>query len=137
MRPFRTILVVLAATTAVAVLASGAGVASAHTVRFDSDVSIGHGVNPIESTDLFHGEVTSPRTGCAAQRRVTVFQKLDGADQAMGSDRSNQSGAWEVSRHTSEVPDGNYYARVKARDIGPAGHNHICGGARSETIFVS
>jgi hypothetical protein len=127
---------VLALLTA-ATLALGAGVASAHTTRFDSDVSIQLGVNPITSTYIFNGDVTSPRAGCVANRRVTVFRKLGGADQPMGSDRSDQSGAWEVSRHTSEVPDGDYYARVKPRDTGPAGHNHICRGARSETIFVS
>ena len=68
---------------------------------------------------------------------VTVYRKRDGADQLIGSDRSADSGAWSVSRSTSEVTDGDYYAQVKKRDIGPAGHKHVCRGARSATIFVS
>jgi hypothetical protein len=136
MTPFRKTLV-LAATTAVAVLATGAGVASAHTVRFDSDVSLQLGVNPITSTYIFSGDVTSPRGGCVADRRVTLFRELDGADEATGSDRSDENGLWSVSKHTSEVPGGSfYYAQVKKRDIGPSGHDHICRGARSETMDI-
>jgi hypothetical protein len=124
-------------TTGISVLALSAGVASAHTTRFDSDVSLQLGVNPITSTFIFNGDVTSPRGGCVADRRVTLYRELDGADEATGSDRTDENGLWSVSKHTSEVPGGSfYYAQVKKRDIGRPGHDHVCRGARSETINI-
>jgi hypothetical protein len=137
MTPFRKTLV-LAATTAVAALATGAGVASAHTTRFDSDVSIQVGVSFPTNSYVFNGDVTSPRGGCVADRRVTLFRdEPSGADVAMGSDRSDENGSWSVSKPISEVPGNTrYYAQVKKRDIGRPGHDHICRGARSGTIEI-
>jgi hypothetical protein len=84
----------LAATTAVALLAIGAGAASAHTVRFDAAVTIDYN----DSAGHFFGTVSSPRAGCVPRRLVTLYRDDEGADTALGSDRTNQAGNWQVAQ---------------------------------------
>jgi hypothetical protein len=126
---FRTILA-LAATTAVALLAIGAGVASAHTVRFDSEVTIEYSADP----STFFGTVSSPRVGCVPRRLVTLYEEAPGADTALGSDRTNQEGDWRIPEPLGD--GGIFYARVARRDMGGPGHDHICKAAKSDGLAI-
>jgi hypothetical protein len=118
-----------------AVIALGAGIAAGHDRRFDSETDFGHGINITTGAHIFHGTVSSERDACEPKRKVTVLRKKPGDDRAIGSDKSNATGAWEVE--VAAAKDGDYYARVKRRNIGEGQHDHLCLKARSETISVS
>lgn len=113
--------IALAATAAIAVLALGVGLASAHTTSFNSTVTI-------DWNGQFFGTVSPPRAGCVPNRLVKLFQKDAGPDTFLGSDRTDQQGDWQVN---TPAADDLYYAKVTLKDIGGAGHDHICRADRS------
>ena len=124
-------LAALGALIAIAVI--GLGTASAHTIHFESTVSIQVCCDSDGLWD-FAGEVTSPKARCEPRRTVKLFRKRSGPDQLMGRDRTDSVGAWHVEPNPS--PAGTYYARVARKDIGPPGHNHICDADRSGGLEV-
>jgi hypothetical protein len=91
-RGLRPRLVAASVAAAIATLALAAGVASAHTVRFESEVTIEYSADP----STFFGTVSSPRVGCVPRRLVTLYEEAPGADTALGSDRTNQEGDWRI-----------------------------------------
>lgn len=117
--------------TAIAAAALGAGVAQAHVTTFnlrgDADYE------RTNSGDVFTGEVKSEKPACVPDRRVKVKRKRDGFDPAVGSDLTNREGRWRVDE--GFLKQGRYYVKVLQRDIGPAGHDHICLGGRTEKTF--
>jgi hypothetical protein len=122
----RSVIPVLIAVTLLAMSAA----AQAHTVRFDSAVSIDYN----DSAGAFFGTVSSPRAGCIPRRLVTLYRDDEGADTALGSDRTNQAGNWQLAQGIAAGTP--YYAKVARKDIGGAGHNHICKAAESSRIAI-
>jgi hypothetical protein len=109
------------------------GTVAAHTAHYRSRVTI---LVCCASDGLwdFGGEVTSPHARCEPRRRVKLFRRRGGPDQLMGRDRTDSAGAWAIEPDPS--PAGTYYAKVTRKDIGPAGHDHICDPDRSPDLTV-
>jgi hypothetical protein len=117
----------------IAITVIGLGTASAHTVHFESTVSIRVCCASDGRWD-FGGEVTSPKARCEPRRTVKLFRKRSGSDQLMGRDTTDSVGAWKVEPNPS--PAGTYYAKVTRKDIGAPGHDHICDADRSGGLEV-
>lgn len=120
-------LVVLA--TGLSLLTVGAGIAAAHTVRADSEVTIRYS----DAKERFQGRVSSERPGCERNRRVVVFRDTPGQDVRIGSDRTGDNGFWAVAANNAV---GDFYAKVVRRKRTPEGHTHVCRAAVSPTITV-
>lgn len=129
--------------TVLAALTLGAGVASAHDVRFDTKLTARFSEQPDvqkrgngASTDYFSGRVISQRTSCERNRGVRVFRKVPGDDVRIGViDRSDGDGRWQVLRE--DPPDGTYYAKTARKVLRDTrAHSHICKRARSRDIVV-
>lgn len=114
---------------AVATMLAASGIATAHTVRFNSTVTIEF------DAGVFSGTVSSPRAGCVPSRLVKLFSRDEGPDTLQGSDRTDQAGDWEVTGVPFSAGQ-TFYAKVTRRDIGGAGHDHICRGDRSPNLTL-
>jgi hypothetical protein len=86
------------------VLSLGSAAGAVRTVKSTVTIASGDGSE-------FTGRVSSPRKGCRDDRKVTLYMKpYDGsADVAVGSDKTNASGAWAID---GSFVAGIYYARV-------------------------
>ena len=112
----------------VAGVALGAGIASAHEVHYNSNVSMVL-VGTMGGIRA-QGEVNSPKAGCEPDRLVKLFHKDGGPDTKVGKDTTNNNGEYQINMGTS--PDGGtYYAKVIKRNIGSGAHDHICNGDKS------
>ena len=120
------LLVVLACGLAAAFTAEAA---SAHTIRFGGQLT----VRFIEETNVFKGRLTSSRSACESGRRVNVFRVTPGPDVRVASDRTDSVGRWQV---VYNAPTDDYYAKVGRRDIGGAGHDHICIAVRTSSFEI-
>jgi hypothetical protein len=119
---------VVLATVALAVLAVGAGVASAHTTSFNSTVTIDY------DAGFFFGTVSSPKPGCVPNRLVKLFREEGNNDTFLGSDRTDQEGDWEIASGISAGTP--YYVKVTRKDIGGSAHDHVCKAAKSGNLAV-
>jgi hypothetical protein len=120
----------LAVLTAVlALLAVGAGIATAHNFRADSRVTITYN----DAKDRFQGRVSSERPSCERNRLVVVFRDNPNQDSPVGGDRTNDNGFWAVPENN---PHGEFYAKVFRRKVTRQGHIHVCRADRSPTITV-
>lgn len=126
MKNRRSALVIAMLGVALASMALAPGIAGAHDVRFDNKVTI-------KTDPSFHGRVISQRFACESRRRVSVYREQAGSDGLFASTTTDNSGRWEllVSQLT-----GDFYARIKRKDVGAAGHNHVCKGDRSPSVHV-
>jgi cysteine-rich repeat protein len=122
----RMLLVVLACGAAAAFTAEAA---SAHTVRFGSQLTAGF----IGETNVFKGRVRSSKGACERDRRVNVFRVTPGPDLRVASDRTDSLGRWQV---VYNAPADDYYAKASGKDIGGAGHNHICIPVRTSSFEI-
>lgn len=126
-----------------AALAGGllAVVVSAHTTSYESNVNINAFTSGVVG-NYFYGAVTSPKPACAPKRKVRVLRKKPGDDSRFGSDTSLEgpspgSGPYTVTAPTGDIPEGDYYAKVKPRDLaGGKAHTHLCKGAESSALAV-
>ena len=136
----RVVLSVLAALTVVP------AVASAHTKRFATEVTIGLADYeppsfPTDPPDHFEGWVSSKKEACEPRRLVRAFRQADGAPAVLlGEDRSEDDGfnpdAFWALPPDEDPPNGIYYATVKRRTIESSGHKHICRNGRSDDLFI-
>ena len=84
------------------------------------------------------GTISSPKARCVNKRKVVLFEVRPGRDRRVGIDRrsgrprGNGDGYWVIP--TDLRPTKSYYARVLAKDVGPAGHRHRCRAYRTSTI---
>jgi hypothetical protein len=131
---------------AAAVLALGADVASAHTVRYDSQVAAsfvevpGPPTNPDSGAgwDYFSGTVASPKHLCEAGRTVRVYPQQPGSDPApmLFLATASPSGFWKY--HFEDPPNGTYHARAARRVLASsATHTHVCRHASSPDFAVA
>jgi hypothetical protein len=121
------LLAVLAAV--LSLLAVGAGVATAHTFRAASEVTITYN----DAQDRFQGRVSSERPRCVKNRLVVVFRDNPGDDAPVGSDTTNDNGFWTVEQKNAR---GDFYAKVFRRKHTSTGHTHVCRADVSPTITV-
>jgi hypothetical protein len=141
-RGLRPRLVAASVTAAIATLALVAGVASAHTVGFSSEVTIAfqdRQPRPDGSEgDNFNGTVTSPKPACVRNRTVQVFRVVGPEpDQVVfvGSDVTDANGRWILP--FEDAPQGDYYARASGRVLrNTAEHLHRCLRDTSPTVHV-
>jgi hypothetical protein len=131
----RSHIAVIAAITALGCV-SLAVVANAHTVRFDSQVTIQYHKNG-QDPDSFRGKVTSDKDRCEPNRTVALFRKTDGSRTLIDTDRTNADGEWEIVL-AGDAPEGTYFARVRKKFLlsGP-NHRHVCKPDRSPDRFVN
>ena len=126
-----------------AALAGGAlaVVVSAHTTHYESNVNIG-GFTSGNVGNYLSGGVTSPNDKCAPDRKVTVFREAGSDDVKFGSDVSEVGttpgvGDYLVNAPSGDIPSGDYYSRVKKRDLRKGrAHDHICDRAKSSPLDV-
>lgn len=85
-------------------LSAGPALATVKTVKTTVTITSGEGTE-------FKGKVSSAKKQCRDDRKVTLYMKpYDGAaDTAVGSDRTDASGAWSME---GSFVAGIYYARV-------------------------
>jgi hypothetical protein len=96
-------------------LSVGPAAATVKTVKTTVTISSGEGTE-------FKGKVSSAKKQCRANRKVTLYmQPYDGGDDtAVGSDKTDASGAWFME---GSFLAGIYYARVASTVV------HINGAA--------
>lgn len=97
----RTLLVVLAAVCACALLAFPATGAAAFKTKVIVSLKF----------PAFHGKLTSPRSSCLGNRKVKMFRERNGKKVLLGSDRSNAKGKWAIPVGKN-LKSGSYYATV-------------------------
>jgi hypothetical protein len=136
----RSTRIALTAALACAALAAFSVVATAHTARFDSTVTIhfkpnkgdGQGDDKLSG---FSGRVNSLKERCERNREVGVLRRLEGPDALVGEDSTDTDGEWEVP--VAAVPEGTYYAKAKRKDLRRnSAHVHICRRAVSNDLTV-
>jgi hypothetical protein len=122
------------AVVAVLTLALLAGAAEARE-RINTTVTIAAGEDATGQQYL-GGKVKSPKAKCRRNRNVVLFfdqPMLPGGFTPVAQDRSNRRGVWRINAPKTEIPPGDYYARV--RPVERRGDR--CMGARSRTITVA
>jgi len=129
------------AAAAIAVLVLGAGVASAHTAAFSSEVTIAFRdrAQPepnVQEGDNFNGRVTSPKPACVRNRMVNVFRVVEfEPDVFIGQDVTDADGRWILV--FDDAPQGDYYARISNKTLrDTAAHDHSCVRDFSPTVPV-
>ena len=81
-------------------------------------------------TTYFSGKVRSSKARCERRRDVTLYFKVEGPLQAIGTDVTDAEGRWSI-KVLAFVP-GRYHARAAKRRIGQGASAKLCRGARSE-----
>jgi hypothetical protein len=132
----RSLSIVAATALACGLFAALAVVATAHTARYDSSVTIssqrGH---PHGEGDEFSGMVVSQKNRCQIHRTVVVRKRVDGPDPLIGTDLTNKNGRWELKAPGTRA--GTYYARARRKVLREnANHLHVCKPAISNELEV-
>ena len=134
--------IALTASVTIAAVTLGAGIASAHTIRFDSnltahftEVAGAPDISGPAGRDYFSGRVTSPKPACKANRLVRVYRKVPGPDPSAAT-RTNSDGRWRIE--SEDPPNDTYYAKTPKKVLrNTAAHTHICKRARSQDFVVA
>ncbi len=127
----------LALTAALAVAALGlAGIASAHTVKFDSAISAKYEKPTKSKPAAFAGTVSSPKARCMKNRDVNVRMRLtDGSTSVVGSGSTDAAGNWRIE--FADLAKGTYFAQVKKKALRKNDeHKHVCKRAFSKDVKV-
>ena len=127
-----TILPVLAALLVGAAVPS----AEAHRLRIDSQHQMDFA--PDVASNVFTGRVSSSAGQCERARLITLYRKVGDAsnpDTAVETSTTNEDGVW--SEGFTNIPPGRYYAVAARKPIDRAGHKHVCGAAKSNTVTVA
>lgn len=126
----------------VALLALGAGIASAHTVRFEVKLNAHFTEQPgppdITSNagwDYFSGRVSSTKLRCAEFRNVRVYRQVPGDDPGSSPTMSDAEGFWRLN--SEDPPNGTYYAKTARKTLkSTSAHTHACKQATSQDVVV-
>ena len=123
----RTVVAALALAAAIGVIsapgASGGGKANSKVI-LDGIL-----YNVPEARTEFNGRISSPKKECANKRKITVYRVVDGADEKIGSKRSEKDGdtyRWFITAG-GLVPNDDYYAKAEGGDT--------CKGDKSEKVL--
>jgi hypothetical protein len=108
-------------------------VAVAHTVKFDSLVTIQKKKNGADP-DSLTGRVISDKPRCERNRTIEIFQRVPGPDLLVGTTTTNAEGEWEFT-FAGDAPEGTYYA-VATRKVlrSNDNHRHVCRRAVSNDV---
>ena len=109
-----------------------AAIAFAATTEYDSTVTISFRPAHQDVGDAFAGRVQSVKAACETDRKVKVFEKADSGDVLVGTDQTDDSGAWSVPVASAEP--GTYYAKAKKTDLTATS---VCQRARSVDLKVA
>lgn len=124
-------------TAALAVAAVGfAGIASAHTVKFDSAISAKYEKPTKTKPAAFAGEVSSPKARCMKNRDVNVRMRLtDGTTPVVAKGSTDAAGEWRIE--FADLAKGTYFAQVKKKALRKnSDHKHVCKRAFSKDVKV-
>jgi len=116
----KLIYVSLGALVAMSVI--GAGLAIAHSKKYETTTSIKF----VGSSygDSFNGKVKSEKGACIDKRKVVVVRNRD--DFKVGEDTTGDDGKWEIELQAF-ADTGTYHAEVKKRTLKKdKKHSHIC-----------
>ncbi|HEV2789742.1 MAG TPA: hypothetical protein VGV69_00405 [Solirubrobacterales bacterium] len=72
----------------------------------------------------FHGKLKSPRAACVEDRQVKLFRVRSGPDKLLGTDKSEDNGAWSIPIGR-RLTSGGYYAKAVARGNCRAGKSKV------------
>ena len=112
-------------------------IASAHDTTYESTVSIDYAVEPpakgASQSLMVGGLVGSEKQACIANRKVKLYVITDLPAKRRGEivkhvvdiDRTSDNGAWSGTGNF--IGAEGAFAKVVKKDIGPKGHNHVCG----------
>jgi hypothetical protein len=133
--PRIAIVATIAALAAAAILEVGGGLATAHTQKYGTTVTINFQAGTY--ADKFFGRVKSHNAACKKKRKVKVFRKKPGPDAVFGTDTTNKKGKYLVAPGKRAKSGGKYYAKAKKRVLKKNSlHNHVCRAGTSSTITV-
>lgn len=124
----------------VALLAGGTiftGTAGAHSFVSEPRVTINKSpAGPVDSGDrvVIFGDVKG-RSFCTDGRRVTLFRSRPGANENIGSDRTDNDGEYRFVIRPQA--DGSFYVRIGPRRQTSYAHSHRCRRDRSPSVFVN
>ena len=98
-------------------------VATAHTVKHDSTVTIDV---KFSGPDTFEGKVRSDSDRCVANREVRIKREDDNGDvKTVGEDTTNADGEYSVRQ--GRLEPGTYYAVVRRKALRENElHTHVC-----------
>lgn len=106
--------------TVVAVAALVPASATAHNVHWSTSSTIYAWYNSdLNKSGGANGQISSPKPACIANRTVKVYRN----GVYVGQATSNESGFWQFGYQPA---DGMISATVRRKNIGPAGHRHLC-----------
>lgn len=113
-----------------------AAIATGHTAKYDSTVTAKLNKGGKEGGS-FSGTVESATLRCAADRDVNVQMRVDNApDVLVGSDATDDTGAWELPV-TADLAPGAYYAAAAKKTLKKnTKHRHVCKRALSAEVVV-
>jgi len=107
-------------------------VASAHTVRTDSTVSL-KVKNGGQQADTLTGKVTSVKPRCEAQRTIEIYKRVAGPDELAGTTTTDADGNYDFA-FPGDFPPGTYYAVATRTVNASTNHRHVCKAAKSEAV---
>jgi hypothetical protein len=114
-----------------------AGSAGAHSFvsqpRVTIDKSPAGPTAPGDRVVIF-GDVKG-RGFCTDGRQVTLFRSRPGADERVGTDRTDNDGEYRFVIRPQA--DGSFYVRIGPRRQTSYGHSHRCRGDRSPSVFIN
>jgi hypothetical protein len=113
-------------------------IASAHDTTYESTVSIDYAVEPpakgASETLMVGGRVGSEKEACVANRTVKLYalfnlpeKRGEFTKELVDVDRTSRNGAWSGTGNF--IGTDGALAKLVRKDIGPKGHNHVCGAA--------
>ncbi len=112
------------------------GVASAHTVRHDSAVSL-HVKKNGQQADSFEGKVISDRPRCERNRKVAIYRRVKGPDVLIGTTTTDADGNYAFVL-PGDARSGTYYAVARRKVLrSDAEHRHVCKRAVSNDVTVA
>jgi len=112
-------------------LTAGVGVAYAHEVKADSEITK---FRYNDDKERFLGKVESERPACVRNRTVRVKEQLaNGERRLVGEDETNDRGRFKVADNN---PKGDFFAKVLRKVHERGDHRHVCRKDRSDTITV-
>jgi hypothetical protein len=125
---------VSAVAISIAVLAMGAGTASAATIKVPTAFTkfkYKGGSDPV-----FKGAIDSTNSECIDGRKVKLFRKANGNKKAIGSDTTDASGKFKMSLG-GEAKNGKYHAEVKQSSFSNGVDKTVCLDRQSPKVKIS
>ncbi|MFN8112278.1 MAG: hypothetical protein U0R51_03670 [Solirubrobacterales bacterium] len=112
---------------AAALALTGGGAVAYAGAGYPTKLTIGYS----KSSGGFAGNLNS-HAGCVDGRKVVVYRKQGGSDQAVGGDKVKPNGKWAVT--PGKVKAGDYYAETAAVTLKNGGK---CASAKTPATHVS